>query len=484
MNNDSPRPDFPSWLPPTLVKELRQGMRSPAFLIMMCALPILIALGFALSFIGQMMTRDLINMDIIKFIGFKGALITGLLLVQPIRAMAGIREEIDARTMDMLSLTRLSARRIVLGKWLSLMFQSLLLVFACLPFLFVMYFFGNVNLAEEFYLLVCIIALGGLLTASALWVSAYSALLRGIWSFALLWAAIMSIVIMCDSSVMNFDNMGWVKWPMLATVLAQCALMTLLFLLLTAKRIAPPADNLSASIRKWLLAGLLWGLPLAGCSAWTSFDYKDFPMGLSWTIFGFSLLVLLLESLDPDTTLRRHLVKKNGKKASLFRRIFLLPDQESSLAFILLYMGLSLPTLYLLVEDVTFGSLPSPILLALWLAGTIAYSLFATSIILTPLRKHLKSGLFFLAAVLMGLGPLLSSILCKMDLTLFAALIPWGNIFTPEIREAKSELPACLLGFFLSMLAMGITFCMVQKKRPSLTPPSPAGAEPSPSSES
>ena len=53
-----------------------------------------------------------------------------LLLVTPARAFGGLRTEIDSRSLDLLVLTRLTAWRIVLGKWTSLMVQALLLVIA------------------------------------------------------------------------------------------------------------------------------------------------------------------------------------------------------------------------------------------------------------------------------------------------------------------------------------------------------------------
>ena len=58
-----------------------------------------------------------------------------LLLNAPLRAVGGLSAELDARTMDLLLLTRLDAWRIVWGKWVSLMAQTLLLLVALLVFI-------------------------------------------------------------------------------------------------------------------------------------------------------------------------------------------------------------------------------------------------------------------------------------------------------------------------------------------------------------
>ena len=94
-----------------------------------------------------------------------------LLLVLPARALVGLRAEVDSRTLDLLVLTHLSAWRIVLGKWASLVAQGFLLLVSMLPYGFVRYFAGAVDPLDDAFR--CVLLLGGcsILTGAALWCS-------------------------------------------------------------------------------------------------------------------------------------------------------------------------------------------------------------------------------------------------------------------------------------------------------------------------
>jgi hypothetical protein len=94
-----------------------------------------------------------------------------LLLVLTARALVGLRAEVDSRTLDLLVLTHLSAWRIVLGKWASLVAQGFLLLVSMLPYGFVRYFAGAVDPLDDAFR--CVLLLGGcsILTGAALWCS-------------------------------------------------------------------------------------------------------------------------------------------------------------------------------------------------------------------------------------------------------------------------------------------------------------------------
>lgn len=172
---EAPRFDFPSWLPPMLVKELRQGLRQRGFVGGMIAAQAVLAIMFVWAFaieVDQSTSWSLINGV------FWGTVFVALLLVAPLRALGALHTEIDSRTMDLLLLTRLDSWRIVWSKWISLVTQSLLLTVSVLPYALVRYFFGSVEVVTDMYLIVVLVVFSAILTAAALCASGANRVLR------------------------------------------------------------------------------------------------------------------------------------------------------------------------------------------------------------------------------------------------------------------------------------------------------------------
>jgi ABC-type transport system involved in multi-copper enzyme maturation permease subunit len=170
------RHDFPGWLPPMLVKELRQGLRQRGFvgglIAAQAVLVILFISGFATEVGDGSGARRMIDGI------FWSTLFATLLIMAPLRALGALSTEMDARTMDLLLLTRLDAWRIVWGKWVSLMTQTLLLVVALLPYAVVRYFFGSVNIAQDLVTIAAMVAAGGVCTGVGLWASGMNRIIR------------------------------------------------------------------------------------------------------------------------------------------------------------------------------------------------------------------------------------------------------------------------------------------------------------------
>ena len=72
-----------------------------------------------------------------------------VLVVLPLNGLGAINGEIKANTLELIFLTRLTAFRIVVGKWLAIFVQCLLFICAVLPYLVLRYFIGGINLAAE-----------------------------------------------------------------------------------------------------------------------------------------------------------------------------------------------------------------------------------------------------------------------------------------------------------------------------------------------
>jgi hypothetical protein len=137
--------DFPDKLSPMLVKELRQGMRARSFTLLFLVFQGLLALilltaGAAASSeaAGSFASGVIFSM-------FAGA----ALFIQPMRGVNALSSEISDNTIEMMVLTRLSAWRIVFGKWIAIVSQTALILVTIIPYLILRYFFGGMILAGE-----------------------------------------------------------------------------------------------------------------------------------------------------------------------------------------------------------------------------------------------------------------------------------------------------------------------------------------------
>ncbi|MFP6857643.1 MAG: hypothetical protein VCA73_10240 [Roseibacillus sp.] len=174
--------DFSDKLSPMLVKELRQGFRTNTFVVLflvlqgLLALVLLIAGPIAASNDGLSgAAGDVVSKIVFCVYGL------GILVVQPLRGISAVATEIKQNTIDLMVLTRLSAWRIVWGKWCSIMSQSILIVLSILPYLIFRYFFGGMQLVAELMLMVYLFVISGTLTAFTVGMSATgSVLLRGL----------------------------------------------------------------------------------------------------------------------------------------------------------------------------------------------------------------------------------------------------------------------------------------------------------------
>lgn len=165
--------DFPDRLSPMLVKELRQGMRTKAFVGVFLALQII--LGVILLSAGAAASSDDAGSTIsnIIFIFFSIA----VLIIQPMRGISSLSSEVKGNTIDMMVLTRLSAWRIVTGKWASIVSQSALLLVTIIPYLILRYFFGGMNLIGEIVFLAVLFLSSAALTAVTVGLSASSSVI-------------------------------------------------------------------------------------------------------------------------------------------------------------------------------------------------------------------------------------------------------------------------------------------------------------------
>ncbi len=242
--------DFSDRLSPMLVKELRQGLRTRAFIGVFLTLQIV--LGVILLAAGTTSSSDQAGNTIsnIIFIFFSIAVI----VIQPMRGMGALSSEIKGNTIDMMVLTRLSAWRIVTGKWSALVSQSALIFVTIIPYLILRYFFGGMNLVGEVVVLILIFITSATLTAITVGLSAStSVILRSILPLiGIPMAAISMIVLILETrmygrgSTFDFFSLETTESRITtALYLTTCLYYSFFHLSIGTSLIAPYAENYS-----------------------------------------------------------------------------------------------------------------------------------------------------------------------------------------------------------------------------------------------
>lgn len=295
--------DFPDRLSPILVKELRQGLRQPTFVIAFMCLQVLLCIVVLVAALSAPAGSRAGSEAGSAVSGFFFVLLGIVLLAaQPIRALNALAMEVKADTMDLLLLTRLNSWRITFGKWLALVCQSGLLVVAVLPYLILRYYLGGMQLFSELLGLGMMFVLSASLTGVMVGFSAVSSvLLRG-----LVGAGLMGLL-MVFMEEFRFFRMLFGRASSITMELPQTAeeikifvLMLLLlaffgyyFLEMGATSIAPAAENRSTVKR-------LSGLVMLGLVVWLTPDAGSGRF-ICWMLV---LSVLVMDALSelPDFT--------------------------------------------------------------------------------------------------------------------------------------------------------------------------------------
>lgn len=259
-----PLTDFSDRLSPIVVKELRQGLRTKTFVSMFITLQALMILIVGTSLLAASQGSGT---------GFGSGLFwtltaIPLLFVLPMRGLGTVGNEIKLQTLDLLTLTRISPRRIILGKWIAIVAQTSLFVCAILPYVVLRYFMGGVNLADELLILALLLVISALLTAVTVGFSPYLNLVTRI----LFWIAVivfmqvllpfLLFVSMASAASFPFNPLTsawlWVGLPVYSGLLIALMFET------GASRIAPDAEKRSGGKR---MITILFLVAAAGVTA-------------------------------------------------------------------------------------------------------------------------------------------------------------------------------------------------------------------------
>jgi hypothetical protein len=339
MLASSKHSDFADWLSPMLVKELRQGMRSRIFVAAFYLTQLLMILSTAFSLIAAS-TEDNVPSGLFGFVSglFWFMVSVPLLFVMPLLGFGALHTEMKAGTLELVFLTRLSAWRIVAGKWTALMAESLLLVCAILPYVMLRYFLGGVNILEDLQSLFFLLLASALLTATTLAMSPYeSKLLRAlfivglIFAFQFLIGILFTWIAFARTGVSS--SSGLPTWQIYLVLLAFVPAFVGLALEIAASRIAPAVEN--HAVRKRLIG--LYLLLIA--------PVLNLILGSANGIYGISLLFLVVVVVDalaePQETLRAvyHPFLRMGRPGRLLS-LFFTPGWASASWYVILLVGL------------------------------------------------------------------------------------------------------------------------------------------------
>ena len=273
---------IPDWLPPALVKDWRQMLRTPLFMLGLLALGLL-SFGFLRVPANEMLRQE----HYISFVMMGAVVLCGLV---PVRVGQAVEAETKNPGTNFIRLTPLSSWQVVWGTWLSGAVQVAMLALLVLPLVAVR--LGSapagqegLHLAAHLLLLVLLVLQGWTMVALAQASSALPTVLR---LFALL--TLLGYIVGIDASLLELllgnATLGAFASVFLLTVASHVVM--LLALLAEARRqYAHPAEDCVTAVR-WLsmLAVVLYGAALLLNQAGLLGDY-------SWACYGWAVWFVL-----------------------------------------------------------------------------------------------------------------------------------------------------------------------------------------------
>jgi len=325
--------DFPDWLQPMLVRELRQGIQSGAFVWTFLILQLAL---FILAVITLLAASEHANANMTRWIGGFYWAILGITvgLVIPLRGMTAIAAERVGNNLDLVRLTRLSATRIVVGKWLANVAQAILVAVATLPYLVLQYFVGGVNVVGDLMRFSWLLLGSAFMAAIAVYASTRPQRERagvmgivGVVAWAWVTLSVRSSPMIAIFAIFSRSS-GWL-WMLIPI------LYIALVLEAAAASIAPLAEN--HALRKRLI-----GLVCAGVITAMGLCGSESSFAFTLIIFGLPLLVIGVEALleRPVRIRRMHTVFARGGIAGRVAAAVFTPGWATGFVFVALVGGL------------------------------------------------------------------------------------------------------------------------------------------------
>lgn len=241
--------DASDWLSPVLVKEMRQGLKGKAFVGAFLLLHASMFMGMATALLqpSPLAMRELSTGL------FWMVTVVSLLAFVPGLAVNALAAEMKAKTFELMILTRLSAWRIVVGKWSSIVAQAGLLVSSLLPYLVVRYFVGGVDILQELLVLIALSAFSMFLVALAIFGSTFKGQLVRLVMLGILGTALMTATGLGAAIGRGGSGLpaGAATTPVLALLVVGVGVILLPYFMLQAAstRVGPLVENHAAAKR-------------------------------------------------------------------------------------------------------------------------------------------------------------------------------------------------------------------------------------------
>jgi len=320
------------WLSPILVKELRQGMRARVFVISYLLLQVFLSVLVLANAAAQGDSRALEDEShyFWVIVGF------ALLVLMPLRGLVSVSQEVKNRTMETIMLTRLTAWRVVFGKWSALFAQSLLLVSAVLPYVVLRYFIGGDDIVSDFVWIIVFLWLSGLLIAASIAIS-------GLTNVVIRIVLLIGLVAVFGGGASDFATPGFTygsPWEVAGWMVIYGFFVPALLFELTASGLAPASENHAIRRRVLAVAFFALSLPMA------EFTKPDFPAAIVVPLV-VAIGVCYYELSEKPRVIPR-MVRSFARWNGLGRigAAFLLPGWPSGLLFSLVVIPLALSALF------------------------------------------------------------------------------------------------------------------------------------------
>lgn len=358
-------------LEPVLVKDLRAALRGKAF-----ALTLLGSVSLTtavLLFVLVLRTVDGAEPEgerLFEWVAWSANAAMGVFV--PLWAFTSLGQELDGDAYDLLAISRLSAWRIVWGKFLAAMAQCALVFCAAFPFALFAFLLGGIDAGTVAVRMLGVLATSAICVAAAL---AASALARTKWvramllagvAFALLW---MHGALFVGAARGGRATMyaGAVAPESLARIAGQLAIagsFAGFFLALAAACLAHPESSRSTPVRAWLFVLAIAHYASAPFALWTS----GLATMLGYASFFFmplAVVVLLFVCTEREPLPRALAWRPRTKLAALFASPFLAGGGRGAVFTLLFVVVLVIGT------RVVFSVLPSAAT-GLWRASLLA----------------------------------------------------------------------------------------------------------------
>ncbi len=337
---------------PILVKETRQALKSRQFVITFSLL-LFAALSWTIVGTVSLMPAIYDTPSAPRMLlGYYFVLALPMLLVVPLAAYRSLEGEIDDGTLELLSITALSPRQIVLGKLASAMLQMLLYFVVLFPCVSYAYTLRGVDFPTTVVLLGMLVIAGIMMTIVALFFAPLSRSRTG--RVTMLLVVIMLLVgaewlFGLAAFELIFDGGDWQRGMgfyqisvLLGAVLLIVPAVAHLLLTLAAAQLTPVIENRSTKIRVALL------VVNATVAAWIALGFEEFYGGLQQMFIGgiglMFLWVLASSMLVSESAVLTPRVQRTLPQSFLARATltWLAPGPATGLVFSMLNMLLLL----------------------------------------------------------------------------------------------------------------------------------------------